>query len=301
MVRGFTDAEFVDAVGPNIIVTNAIIFNHLLALLVARGIVEPVRGVRLQVDLWTFLFGDNPQPGSDPGALPPNSYLDSLDQDVGEWVQEQFDERGVAPCLLSAFGFATSESRSDDLRGLRPRLRSLWRHVLVSPLLYFDDGALRTAAFTLGEAASKLAGRLDRLGRDMTPGEVVAAVTTALAAPPTSVHACQAAVMRAGRQAAVEVLQIDDPTVAFSVEAVRKVFGVIAGLGMNAGDYLRLQAPGATAVWDRSAHDCWFHVNGSDEVIDLEEPVAVTPPWLAALEDLTAHAVSLDSGVASAA
>ena len=38
-IRGIRDPEFIDLVGPNVAVTNAVIFNHLLALLIAKDVI----------------------------------------------------------------------------------------------------------------------------------------------------------------------------------------------------------------------------------------------------------------------
>ena len=44
-LEGLADEKFVEAVGPVVVATNAVIFNHLLTLLVARDQIEQGNGV----------------------------------------------------------------------------------------------------------------------------------------------------------------------------------------------------------------------------------------------------------------
>ena len=55
--HGLRDPEFIDLVGHDVALANAIIFNHLLALLVARHVIDPGKGITCQLQLWTFLWG----------------------------------------------------------------------------------------------------------------------------------------------------------------------------------------------------------------------------------------------------
>ena len=56
----------------NVAVTNAVIFNHLLALLIAKDVIAADRGITHQLRLWTFLWGARNHVG----------YLDTLDEDA---------------------------------------------------------------------------------------------------------------------------------------------------------------------------------------------------------------------------
>ncbi len=66
--KALRDQDFLDVVGPRVAIANALILNHLLALLVAKGVVAADKGVGYQVDLWSFLWGEADEGG----------YLDSL-------------------------------------------------------------------------------------------------------------------------------------------------------------------------------------------------------------------------------
>ena len=71
-IRGIAEPEFIDLVGPGVVVGNAIIFNHLLALLIARNVIGAGKGIAYQLQLWSFLWGDHDHGG----------YLDTLHDDT---------------------------------------------------------------------------------------------------------------------------------------------------------------------------------------------------------------------------
>jgi hypothetical protein len=91
--KALRDPDFLDVVGPRVAIANAVILNHLLALLVAKGVVAADKGIAYQVDLWSFLWGEGDEDG----------YLDSLPDEEQIAAMEEFSERGLESpsCRLS--------------------------------------------------------------------------------------------------------------------------------------------------------------------------------------------------------
>ena len=131
--KALRDHDFLDVVGPQVALTNAVILNHLLALLVAKGVVAPDKGIGCQVELWAFLFGDATSDG----------YIDDLQEDDQFAAMEAFDERGAAVTIVMAVDLAAQLTNQHDLDTLRTRLRHVWRRMLTAPTLDFAPDVLR--------------------------------------------------------------------------------------------------------------------------------------------------------------
>src|SRR5450756_25861 len=168
--RGLRDPEFIHLVGHEVALANAIIFNHLLALLVVRHIIDPGKGVTCQLQLWTFLWGNADHSG----------YLDALDDDTRLSAMEAIAARGGEITVVAAVGVADQLTLSSDWHDLRTELRDMWRHLLASPLLTFTSEVMSLAALLSSRSAADIARGLDQLAREQTPRELQAALATHL-------------------------------------------------------------------------------------------------------------------------
>ena len=135
-LRGLRDPEFIDLVGPSVAVANAVIFNHLLALLIARNVIAADRGITCQLQLWTFLWG----------AHRPAGYLDSLDEDARLDAMEAIADRGGEVTVLGAAHLADQLSQSNGWSELKPPSETCGVTFFESPLLTFTADVLRHAA-----------------------------------------------------------------------------------------------------------------------------------------------------------
>ena len=168
--KALRDQDFLDVVGPRVAIANAVILNHLLALLVVKGVVAVDRGVGYQLDLWSFLWGEGDEPG----------YLDTLPDEEQIAAMEEFSERGLEVTVLSAVDLATQLTKQRDLDRLRPRLRHVWRSMLSSSQLCFTVDVLRQASRPGVRPATDLTDALDHLARESTRREVDDAVAACL-------------------------------------------------------------------------------------------------------------------------
>jgi hypothetical protein len=276
--KALRDKEFLDVVGPHMAVTNAVILNHLLALLVAKGVVAVDRGIGCQVELWSFLWGE----GDDAG------YLHSLPPDEQMAALGEFSERGLEVTVLSAVDLAVGLTRR-GLDELRFRLRHVWRRMLTSPQLCFTSDVLRRASGL--RPASALAERLHHLAREWTRHELDDAIAAAIGTTRAHVGLREESVYRGPQQAVVEVVEISDPAVVLTIERALDVFSRVVAVDRSR-DYIRVKhAPsGVVAAWDRRLHDCWWYDPAREEPVDLAEPTTSEPDWLAASEMLVTAA-----------
>jgi hypothetical protein len=284
--KALRDNDFLDVVGPRVAVTNAVILNHLLALLVSKGVVAPDKGIGYQIELWAFLFGDAASDG----------YVAMLSEE-DQWIaMEAFDERGSAVSILSAVDLAVQLSKDHGLEALRAQLRHVWRRILTAPTLNFTPDALRRAARPGVRPASKLTGFLAEFAKESTSVEVEDALAESLRVARSQLDVHEEKVRRGRRDATVRVVDIDNPTVELTPENVTAAFRA-AVVADPAIDYVRLKhlPSGVVATWDRQLHDCWRHDPADDDPVDLAEPIDVEPPWLTAAQALA------DAGLAAEA
>jgi hypothetical protein len=65
-------------------------------------------------------------------------------------------------------------------------------------------------------------------------------------------------------------------------------------------DYIRLKHRDSriVAAWDRRLHDCWWYDPSTEGQVDLPEPAAAEPAWVAASESLVAAAQAVETAAA---
>lgn len=287
--KALCDQDFLDVVGPRVAIANAVILNHLLALLVAKGVVAADKGIGYQVDLWSFLWGEGAEGG----------YLDSLLDEEQITAMEEFSERGLEVAVLSAVDLAAQLTKQRHFDGLRARLRHVWRRMLTASQLCFTGDVLRQASRPGVRPATDLTDALDHLARESTRREADDAVAACLGTTRSQLTVREESVHRGPDRSVVEVIEIGDPTVDLTTDVVLDVFARVVAVDRGR-DYIRLKHRDSriVAAWDRRLHDCWWYDPTTDHPLDLAEPFAADPDWVAASESLIAAARGVERAVA---
>jgi hypothetical protein len=288
--RAIRDPEFIDLVGPNVTVTNAVIFNHLLALLIAKEVIAADRGITDQLQLWTFLWGTRHNDG----------YLDALDEDTRLDAMEAIAERGGEVVILAAVHLADQLTRSNRWTELRTNLRDTWRHLLESPLLTFTADILGHAVSSGSRSAADISRELDKLAREWTTSELHAAIADHLGTTSGQIRAERVVIRRGLREETVDSLAVDDPGASLDAARVLAAFAEWAALDQSRA-YFRLRQPAAdiVAVWDLAAHVCWRYNRHTDvDPVALGEPAAAEPVWSIESRKLLDAALAADRKVA---
>jgi hypothetical protein len=270
-MRGLRDPEFIDLVGPSVAVANAVIFNHLLALLITKSVVAADRGITCQLQLWTFLWGAQDQAG----------YLGTLDEDTRLDAMEAIAERGGEVTVLAAVHLADQLTRSNGWTQLRTGLRDMWRHLLESPLLTFTADVLRRAASPGGRPAVDISRELDKLARLWTTPELHAVLAACLGTTAGRIRVTRGRIRRRLRDEMVDILLVDDPAASLDTDRVPAAFAAWAALDQDRA-YFRFEQPATSivAVWDLPFRECWIFSRHADvDPVTLEEPAAAEPAW----------------------
>ena len=106
-------------------------------------------------------------------------------------------------------------------------------------------------------------------------------------------------VYRGRERSSVEVIEIDDPAVDLTADVVLDVFTRVMAVDARR-DYIRLKQRYSriVATWDRRVHDCWWYDPNTEDPVDLPEPAAVDPAWIAASQSLLAAAQTVETSAA---
>ena len=277
--KALRDQDFLDVVGPRVALANAVILNHLLALLVARGVVASDKGIGYQIELWAFLFGDATSDG----------YISTLSEEDERAAMELFEDRGSAVTILCAVDLATQLTKQHALDVLRISLRRGWRRMLAAPSLDFAAHTLQRAAPSDIRPPTRLAESLVEFAKESTRRELDEALAASLNIDRSQFDVREETVKRGHETATVLVFGIADPAVELTPERVTAAFRA-AVAAYPAIEYVRIKhlLSGAVATWDRKFHDCWRYYPTEDEPSDLAEPTNVDPPWLTAADALVA-------------
>lgn len=287
--RALADRDFLDVVGPRVVLANAVILNHLLFLLVAKGVVTPEKGVSYEIDLWSFLWGEEARPG----------FVESLPEDEQMEAMEEFSERGLEVSVLTAMDLAVQLTKQHHLEALRVRLRHVWRRMLTSPHLCFTVDVLRRASRPGIRPAAQLTSSLVQFARETTPREVQDAIAAALNTTRSRLVFREEAVQRGTARAVVEVIEVSDPAVDITAAVALKLFAAVAATDPRR-DYVRVKhtVSKVVSIWDRRLPDCWWYDPAEDEPLDLGQPDATEPEWHVATTALSTAGRSADAVVA---
>jgi hypothetical protein len=285
---GLADEQFVEAVGPVVVATNAVIFNHLLTLLVAKDQIDQAHGVEAQLELWEWLWlaRDDDSPG----------FFDGLDPEERSAALQVFVDRHADAMSIAGIYQAAVLTRHEGWEEEQLRLRDLWRTLLLSPHLPIGDAVLAQAATQASVDPAHLAVTLDNLAHQHTSDEVLAQVATAIGAEPSQLSISRGRVQRGRRAQDVDFLKIGRMTDALTPATATA--GIAAWMASQPErDYYRIVHPesGAVAVYDRAAGDRWWANKHTDEMVDLQEITPAVAAWQAASTALVAAARTVSS------
>jgi hypothetical protein len=280
---GLADDRFIEAVGPIVVATNAVIFNHLLTLLVAKDQIDQAEGVNAQLWLWEWLWlaRDDDSVG----------FVDGLDPDEQSAALQVYVARDADAMTVAGLYQAAMVSRHQGWDEELFRLRDLWRTLLTSPYLPITNNVLAKAAAQAGADPARLATTLDDLARRYTLDEVLAEVAAAIGTEPSQLTLSRGRIQRGRRIQDVDFLTIGHMPAALTSTAA--IAGFAAWMALQPErDYCRIVHPdsGAVAVYDLATGDRWWADKHTSEIVDLQEITPAATAWQAASAAIVAVA-----------
>jgi len=273
-LAGLTDNEFMEHVGPIVLITNLVIFNHLLSLLVSRRTVEASFGIQSQLRLWAFLWGAPQSPG----------ILAKLDGEEQEFVLRLVREARADSMTLASLYRAAMATTDGAETEIRVALRDVLRRLLTSPVIEMTPDLLRTAANEAAPLADnpmvKLAAKLASLAHEFTSAELFSGLAAATGARADSLLFKRIGVKRRGRQHSTEMIVIQDEAARFPPTTARAALATWAHVEQGR-EYYRLDHPATrtVAVFDRAESTCWWADKASGKIEDLGELSPQPEAW----------------------
>jgi hypothetical protein len=277
-----SDQAFVEELGPVLAVHNAAIFNHLLAQLLSREIVDPTKAINAQLVVWRLLWGRN----GEPGLL---NQLEGEEHDAAVRVLEKVRARTTT---LRALSFNVDYEMPPELRS---ELRGVVTRLIVDPTFALDARLIR-AADPDPDQASALLLNLELLAGELTRREVADLVLGPLGGTYHDVEWNRGAVLRTDaatgkkREYQVETLIVSRSLDDLDHDAIRAAlerFAVATYLAREEEDYWRIRFAGNgsdVGYWDAALGIGLTDVDGDDQDFDEFDPA--WPKWLLRLENL---------------
>ena len=279
-VDGLTDEEFVQRVGPSVIVPSYVLFNHFCWKLVQIDLGDPLRLIAAQTAIWRFFWGDEQEAG----------YFTALSAGEQEAVLEILDDHhSEAVLLCSLFQACAHVQNEKDHRAL-VEIRDTWRTVLVHPLWQPTKTAVDSAIRLQHECESALdlVKKLQFLAEHVAEIEPRTAIGCAVGCKPAQVIMKSSKVSRGPLDSQVEdVFVIEDLNTVITPESATRAFSALATLSSEI-EYIRLEdrLHDIVAFADFRFGD-FVHANrATDEYLTLASPAIEAPAWRAPLETL---------------
>lgn len=283
---GLTDMEFTRLVGPSVIVTSYVVFNHLCWKLAQLDLIDRPFVINAQVELWKFFWGDAEGSG----------YFMTMSEAEQLASIEILDAHSAEAVLLASvyqsYDIARELEEADVVR-----VRDQWRLFLTHDLGGVGTASVHDAAtvsgigpdpLPLAEFIADLAG----LAEHTPDREIIGAVAR--------IVGCRAsAVSRKGRKVHrrdlgdcyVDVFEISDPQVELDSSTTLRLFSELARL-LPEEQYLRVKhaQTGTVAYADYELGDGLWYDPQTDEESEFDPPSPITYPWDAAVGRLRAIA-----------
>lgn len=276
------DTTFTEKLGPVLAVHNAAIFNHLLAQLLSRNIVEPTKAIAAQIATWELLWGRSAESG----------ILGRLQDDEREAALRVIEEARVRPTTLRALSQTVNYELPADVRA---ELRALVIRLITEPT--FDLGVeLLTTTEPRPDHASALLSNIELLAGRRTNNEIAEYVVAPLGRTYHDVQWRTELVRRAdpvtakARDYRCETLLLQRAVDGLDHDAVRSSLErlvIATHFADEPMDYWRIRFAGNgtdVGFWDAVSGYGLTMVKGEDQEFERLEPV--WPAWLSRIEDL---------------
>lgn len=273
-LKGLEDRRLQEVLGPVGVTANAVIFNHLLALLIARDVIDAEFGIGSQVRLWRWLWGSG-------ASATPALFLNTDPEELAE-QEAMFLSRGGISTTLRAIGRAARVTLELDWEQSQADLRNVVRVFMVwaqQRIVVEDLYAAIRPPEGIG-SVRELIEPIERLAERFSEEEVKTAVALALNVDSSYVGFEHAIVHRADVEESVEYIQIDATGFTLTPSIASAALTAWQSLETDLG-YYRLQDSQAStvAVIDTTTGDRWWADKTSGKMVDLPSVEIELAPW----------------------
>ena len=256
--------------------TNAAIFNHLLARLLEKGAVSTRWGLEAQIHTWRFLWGGGDRPG----------IAERADDETADAVRSVLAEVGARTATLRSL--VTSPNYADDETSVL--MREVAQQLITADSLGLDTALIVETAGSSAMAGDILAA-LSQIATPSTPKEALDYVAVPYGIGRWSAGWRTERVRRAGRgsyRATTFVISSRIP--GLTSDLAQRILERVAVAAFYAGhdaDYCRVRFEGngrSVAFWDKQTQSGVVLVGDDDQDINVFSPA--WPDWSIRLAEI---------------
>jgi hypothetical protein len=285
-VKGLSDTEFTQLVGPSVIVPSYVVFNHLCWKLAQLDLIDRRFVVDAQIELWKFFWGD----ADGPGYLMTMSEAEQLASI--EILDAHCAEAVLFASVYQSHGIARGSEDADVVR-----VRDQWRLFLTHDLGGVGSASVRDAAAVSGNGTDPLPvadfiTNLSDLAEFSPDSEIIDAVAGIMGCSSRAVSRKSRKVRRGDLiDCFVDAFEISDPNVELDSSTVLRLFSELARL-LPEEQYLRVKhaQTGTVAYADYEFGDGLWYDPQAGEESKFDPPSPSTHPWDAVVSQLRALA-----------
>lgn len=296
-LRAIESEKFAEMLGPQVVIANAVIVDHLIRALEVRRILDFEFALAMRVRLYERLLGDGESPG----------YLGGLSGSDASVVMAEMKRLALPTRILGELFRSASHSRGALFLDERLELRGACRAFVSSDLLGIALGDLAAAIAWGGASDSATFVREIRLLAEFVlVDDLEAELAREAGTSPGRVHLTDVKVRRGGgpELVLVEQLDLEDQDLVFAPEMASRLISTWEAAA--GGDYFRVKhrPTSRLAFVDLASGERVFHppqpLEGFPAGVTLPPPVVVVTPWRLGLEKLGQTAAKRSKATRSA-
>lgn len=285
------DSAFLDEMGPIVAAINAVIFDHLLAQLLQRGIVNVPLAVDARVATWTLLWGGRDSQGIMVGASDETRGL----------IAARLDQARVRVTTLQGLTAAVEVAVDAQTHAA---LQQAARHLFVDSEFGLSSALLMQATDGDASVAEAMLDGMLHLAEPGSGEEILDYVLEPFAIARSAAHWETGEVMRAGSEYKARILVLGETIPGLTSSTARALLARVMAAAFfdgHSGDYIRARFKGNgndVVFWDADAASGISLIGGEEE--HFVEFVADFPDWERRRRDLLPDVQSHVSGFAAA-
>jgi hypothetical protein len=295
-LRGIQSADFLELVGPNVVVENYVIFSHVLWRLMRKpDWLETDFVARAFLEMATFFWGAQGRAG----------YLAELGQEQRQRALDRLAEQKSAALLLAAVFSMNFECVKNGWDDLRLVLRNGWRHLLDQPLFDLDTSLLIDAWAYMQDAMpynmptpGRMAGDLQTLAKVELQGYFLRSLEQRFGWPEHCCHVERESIFQPGlgRSGEVDYLAITPPDALADFETAMYILKQWMSFGKRA--YHRVTSGHFLVFYDAVAKRGLYYDKETNAEHEFGEQQPIPPPaWAAKADELSIHAQLADESI----
>jgi hypothetical protein len=294
-LRGIQSKDFLELIGPDVIVNNYVIFSHILWRLFQKDWVEADFIIETYLKMWRFFWGGERHKG----------YLSALEADQRIEAHEILREQKSDSLVIAALFYGDNECAYSGRLNLRLELRDSWRYLLEQQPFPFTVELLLDAWVYLHEVLpyslptpSSIAASLNILSRVDTTMDFLRDLEKHFHLPENSCRLVRQSIFRESTNQTIETdcLEVMASSAITSMDDAKAI--LFAWMRYGQREFFRISTDRYILIYDTVSREGVFHdreTKKSQPIADLSLPSS--EKWQTAIFKIIATAKKADQSI----